>query len=102
MAYSHYVLDLTEQEPRQANYVGSDLWRSRIGGNLLSQVEIDFLLVYLRGELDYIDQSIVALERMARIQRSPAVQPAKHPLSSGRAPKGRAGMGWNRHRRRAG
>jgi len=97
-----YSISQNKNPDIRTNYVGSYLWRSRIGGNLLSQVEIDFLLVYLRGELDYVDQSIVALERIARIQRSPAVLPAKHPLSSGRAPMGRAGMGWNRHRRRAG
>ena len=69
---------------------------------MLNKVEVDFLIVYLRGELDQVDRAIVALERMARTQRGAADRVTKRPIASERAPQGSAWRRWTHHRLRAG
>jgi hypothetical protein len=66
---------------------------------VLRKGDIESLIIYLRGELDQVQQAIFALERMARTRRADAVTVAKRPIGSERAPVGRAGKGWTHHRR---
>ena len=69
---------------------------------MLSQFEIDFLIVHLRWELENVNRSIVTLERTDETQRAAAAQATKYPLTSHRVPPGRAGRGWSRRCLRAG
>lgn len=39
---------------------------------MFSKVEIEFLIVYLRRQLDQVNQSIISLERLAKVQRAGA------------------------------
>jgi hypothetical protein len=68
---------------------------SRKGSIVFNPIEVDFMLIYLRRELEHVDRAIVALERKARTQRGVAVQTTKYPVASERGPAGRAGRGWH-------
>jgi hypothetical protein len=68
-------------------------------GQVLNQIEIDFLLVHLRRELDHVNRALAALERMARKRRGSV---PKRPIEREPAAAGATAKGWTRHRRRAG
>jgi hypothetical protein len=68
-------------------------------GQVLNQIEIDFLLVHLRRELDQVNRALAALERMARTRRRSV---PKRPIARERAAAGATAKGWTRHRRRTG
>jgi hypothetical protein len=65
---------------------------------MYNTLEIEFLLFYLRKELEHVDRAIVDLERKARKAHPRGVGLTKRPVS--RALEN-AGRDWTRHRLRA-
>jgi hypothetical protein len=65
---------------------------------MYNKLEIEFVLFYLRRELEHVDRAIVDLERKARKAHSHAVGPAKRPGSRALVDGRRD---WTHHRLRA-
>jgi hypothetical protein len=55
--------------------------------NLLDLTDIDALIVCLGGELDSIDEAILALEHMVRMERAQGRVPAQRTARPGASPR---------------
>ena len=65
---------------------------------MYNKFEIEFLLLYLRGELAHVNRAIVELERRARNKHPRGVGLTKRPVSGALE---NAGRDWTHHRLRA-
>jgi hypothetical protein len=67
---------------------------------MLNHLDIDFLLVCLRRELNKVDRAIVSLEQIARTNRAEAGVP-RRPMAGDSTAHGGTGKGRSHHRLRA-
>lgn len=67
---------------------------------MLTKIEIEFLILCLRNELNLVERTIAQLERQAREERIRPATPQKLPPAREESPL-RCRDGWTRHRRRA-
>lgn len=70
-------------------------------GQVISRQDIDFLIVYLRRELDNVDRAIDALEHVAQARRA-AARLTRRPVLRAEALRGNAAKAWTHHRVHAG